>query len=316
MEPVPDLNDRERARRLDSLRLRFHLEQFEDFLMFEKNLADNTLAAYRNDLDSFVREMGNCGRESPDEVERATVAEYLNRLAEIGLASSSVARKTSSLRVYFRFLAGEGLIPRDPTDTLEPPRGLKRLPHVLSLEEIMAMLGAVEREALGGLRDSALIETMYGTGMRVSEVVVLGLHNLHLDRGIVQVFGKGSKERYVPVGDAAINAIRKYIDLERPLLDRGKGMGRVFLNLKIGGPLTRMGIWKILVKYARLASLEQKVHPHMLRHSFATHLIENGADLRAVQEMLGHSDIATTQIYTHLSGETLRQVHRDYHPRS
>ncbi len=315
MEPVPALTKEEAAKVLDSIRRRFHLEQFEDYMLFERSLADNSQAAYGRDVESFVLEMRRLGLDSPKDVARSHVAEYLNRLAEAELAASSLARKSSSIRLYFRFLAGEGLISHDPTDTLELPRLSRRLPHVLSLQEIMSLIGAIDRQSLGGLRDTALLETMYATGMRVSEVTGLPLQNLHLDRGIVLVFGKGSKERIVPVGDAAIRALRDYLEHERPILDRGKGSGRVFLNLR-GTPLTRMGIWKILRKYALLAGVENEVHPHVLRHSFATHLIENGADLRAVQEMLGHADIVTTQIYTHLSNETLRQIHRDYHPRA
>jgi integrase/recombinase XerD len=315
VEPIPALTKEEAEKVRDSLRRHYHVEQFEDYMLFERSLADNSQSAYGRDVESFVLEMGRQGLDSPKEVERSHVAEYLNRLAEVELAASSLARKSSSIRLYFRFLAGEGLISQDPTDTLELPRLSRRLPHVLSLQEIMALIGAVDRKALGGLRDTALLETMYATGMRVSEVTGLPLQNLHLDRGMVLVFGKGSKERIVPVGDAAILALQAYLDQERPLLERGRGIGRVFLNLR-GTPLTRMGIWKILRKYALLAGVENEVHPHVLRHSFATHLIENGADLRAVQEMLGHADIVTTQIYTHLSNETLRQIHRDYHPRA
>lgn len=315
MEPVPDLSRQEADRQRDRLRRNFHLEQFEDYMLFERSLADNSQAAYSRDVETFAQEMARRGLASPDAVERDHVAEYLNSLAALELAPTSLARKSSSLRLYFRFLAGEGVVGHDPTDSLELPRLGRRLPHVLSLEEIMALLGAVEREALGGLRDTALIESLYATGMRVSEAAGLPLQNLHLERQVVLVFGKGSKERIVPLGDAAIRALEEYLDKERPILDKGRGQGRVFLN-RGGTPLSRIGIWKILRKYALLAGVENKVHPHVLRHSFATHLIERGADLRAVQEMLGHVDISTTQIYTHLSGETLRQVHRDYHPRA
>ncbi|MCE5271298.1 site-specific tyrosine recombinase XerD [bacterium] len=315
MEPVPDLSRQEAERQRDSLRRSYHLEQFEDYMLFERSLADNSQAAYSRDVEAFAQEMARRGVQSPGAVERSHVAEYLNSLAALELAPTSLARKSSSIRLYFRFLAGEGVVGRDPTDTLELPRLGRRLPHVLSLEEIMALLGAVDRGALGGLRDTALIESLYATGMRVSEAAGLPLQNLHLERQVVLVFGKGSKERLVPVGEAAIRALREYLERERPILDKGRGQGRVFLN-RGGTPLSRMGIWKILRKYAILAGVESKVHPHVLRHSFATHLIERGADLRAVQEMLGHVDISTTQIYTHLSGETLRQVHRDYHPRA
>jgi len=253
----------------------------------------------------------------PGDVDRKMVAEYLNNLAVLLLAPSSLARKTSALRLYFRFLAGEKEIAKDPTDSIELPRQSRHLPDVLTLEEILEILNAVDKKRKGGLRDTALIEIMYGTGMRVSEVVGFRLEDIRASEQIVLVFGKGSKERVVPLGDIALKALNEYLEKERPLLDRkGKGAGRVFLNLRDGSPLTRMGIWKVLRKYAELAGIEHNVHPHVLRHSFATHLVENGADLRAVQEMLGHADISTTKIYSHLSGETLRQVHRDFHPRA
>ena len=179
------------------------------------------------------------------------------------------------------------------------------------------MIGMVDSSAKGGLRDRALIEVMYGTGMRVSEVTGLCLEDVRPAEELVVVFGKGSKERVVPLGKPALEALSRYVENERPLLDRrGRGGSTVFLNLRDGAPLSRMGVWKILRRYAAAAGLESRVHPHLLRHSFATHLVENGADLRAVQEMLGHADISTTKIYSHLSGETLRQVHREFHPRA
>ncbi len=294
----------------------FLLEQFEDYLMFERNLAANTIEAYVRDLGGFVREAVLSGAKSPAAVDRDCVAEYLNELAEAGLAASSLSRKLSSIRLYFRFLEGEGAVPADPTRTLELPRRGRKLPEVLSLEEIEAMLKKVDPSRKGGLRDRALIELMYGTGMRVSEVCSLRLEDIRTEQALVIVFGKGSKERVVPLGELALAALDEYIGKERLLLDKGSGGASVFLNLRGGRQLTRMGIWKLLQKYAKKAGLESKVYPHVLRHSFATHLVENGADLRAVQEMLGHADISTTKIYSHLSGDTLRQVHRDFHPRS
>ena len=295
----------------------FCLERFEDYLVFERNLAKNSILAYRRDIECFIREMAARHVPGPEGVDRALVADYLNTLAELPLAASSLARRLSVLRLYFRFLTGEKEISHDPTDTIELPRQSRRLPELLTLEEILAMLEAVNSADRGGLRDKALIELMYGTGMRVSEVVGATLEDLRLKEEVILVFGKGSKERVVPLGGLAIRALEEYLKNERLLLDsRGRGAGRIFLNLRDGDPLTRMGIWKILRKYALKAGIEAKVHPHMLRHSFATHLVENGADLRAVQEMLGHADISTTKIYSHLSGETLRQVHREYHPRA
>jgi integrase/recombinase XerD len=318
MQPISDLNDKHESDQWDHICRNFYLEQFGDYLVFERNLADNTIQAYRSDIDGFIKEMFRGNITRPADIQRTMIDSYLTQLAKLSLAPSSLARRTSSLRLYFRFLAGENRITDDPTDGLELPRRARRLPQVLTLEEILSMLEAVDRRSKGGLRDAALIELMYGTGMRVSEVVNLQLIDLRLHQEVVLVFGKGSKERLVPIGEMAIKALTEYIERERPLIDsRGRGAGRVFLNLRDGAPVTRMGIWKILRKYALLAGLESnKVHPHILRHSFATHLVENGADLRSVQEMLGHADIATTKIYSNLNSETLRQIHREFHPRA
>ncbi|MEA2064533.1 MAG: site-specific tyrosine recombinase [Gemmatimonadota bacterium] len=319
MQPVSKLN-RHLEQVPDNIRRRFFLEQFRDYLVFERNLAANSVAAYCRDVESFVLELARAGLSDPSQVDSLRVGEYLNRLAGLSVAASSLARLTSSLRIYFRFLQGEKYIPsgHDPTETLERPRTARRLPEVLSLEQIMDMLGAVDRGKKGGLRDAALIETMYAAGLRVSEVVALRIVDLKFDLQVVLIHGKGSKQRLVPLGDAALEALGEYLGQERPLLEKGASGGegeKVFLNLR-GGGLTRVGIWKILRKYAALAGISIKVHPHTLRHSFATHLVERGADLRVVQELLGHADIETTGIYQHLSAEMLRQVHRDFHPRA
>jgi len=316
VEPVFSLK-RDGSPESDSLARGFYLEQFQDYLVFERNLADNSISAYCADIWSFLQQMSRVGITGPEAVERALVEEYFNSLAELPLEAKSLARRRSSLRVYFRFLLGEKLIERDPTEGIKPPRSVSKLPRVLSLEQILEMLKAVNRRKRGGLRDVALIELMYATGMRVSEAVALELDNLVFERQIIVIYGKGSRQRIVPVGQAAIEAMQQYLELERPLLDKGAaGAGRVFLNLRGGAGLSRVGIWKILRKYALLAGIEQNVHPHMLRHSCATHLVENGADLRAVQEMLGHVSINTTQIYMNISGEMVRQVHREFHPRA
>jgi integrase/recombinase XerD len=296
----------------------FYLEQFLEYLEFERNLAPNSIAAYCSDVSSFVQEMSHEGITDPGTVERNRVEKYFNTLAELPLEATSLARRTSSLRTYFRFLLGEKLIRHDPTEAIPLPRLARKLPHVLSLEQILKMLQAVDRKSFSGLRDAALIELLYATGMRVSELVGLTLDDLRLDRyEVVVIFAKGSKQRLVPVGEEAVKAMKQYLELERPLLDKGEvSRGRVFLNQRGGAALSRVGIWKILRKYAAMAGIKEKVHPHMLRHSFATHLYENGADLRVVQEMLGHASIDTTQIYSHVSGEMVRQVHREYHPRA
>ena len=310
MESLPEIDGK--------AALEFRIEQYRDYLVFEKNLADNSVEAYLRDLRYFVAEKVREGCAEPALVTFRHIDIYLTKLAELGMAASSLARITSSLRSYFRFLSADRLIESDPTETLELPQKKRKLPEVLSLEDILAMIESGGDGKPGSLRDRALVELMYATGMRVSEVAGLKIRDLRFRDGFVIVFGKGSKERLVPVGEASIQAVTTYLADERPkLLKAGSNeSGLVFLNLRGGNGLTRVGIWKILKKLAHRAGVEQGVYPHILRHSFATHLVENGADLRVVQELLGHVDISTTQIYSHVSGEMLRQVHREFHPRA
>ena len=310
MEPIPEIGGK--------AALEYRIEQYRDYLVFEKNLADNSVESYLRDLRYFVAETVREGCSRPSEVSFRRVESYLTNLAGLGMAASSIARITSSLRSYFRFLSADKLIESDPTETMELPQKKRKLPEVLSLDDILAMIESGDEGKLGSLRDRALVELMYATGMRVSEVVGLKIRDLRFRDGFVIVFGKGSKERLVPVGEASIQAVTAYLADERPILLKtgSDEKGIVFLNLRGGNGLSRVGIWKILKKLARRAGVEQEVYPHILRHSFATHLVENGADLRVVQELLGHADIATTQIYSHVSGEMLRQVHREFHPRA
>jgi integrase/recombinase XerD len=221
----------------------------------------------------------------------------------------------SAVRVYFRFLVGEGILTSDPSDRLETPKRWQSLPDVLTAEEVERLLAAPTLDDPLVFRDRALLELGYGAGLRVSELTGLTARDALLDEGVVRVLGKGGKERLVPIGRGAIGAVAVYLRELRPRLDRGGGQGIMLLNAN-GGPLTRMGAWKIVRKYVERAGISKRVTPHTLRHSFATHLLEGGADLRAVQEMLGHADISTTQIYTHVDREYLRAIHRQYHPRS
>jgi integrase/recombinase XerD len=241
--------------------------------------------------------------------------EYLYHLKDLGLAPASIRRNVSSLRTYFKFLIGEGHIARDPSERLESPKRWRSLPEVLTVAEIDRLLAAPLLDDPLVFRDRAMLELAYGAGLRVSEWISIGLRDLMFDDGLVRVFGKGSKERLVPIGRRAIGALATYVRELRPRLEQGEGKGVLFLNAR-GEPLTRMGAWKILRKYVERAGIEKHVSPHTLRHSFATHLLEGGADLRAVQEMLGHADISTTQIYTHVDREYLRSVHRQFHPRA
>jgi integrase/recombinase XerD len=233
----------------------------------------------------------------------------------MGLEASTIRRQISAIHTYYRFLLGEGVVDEDPSDRLETPRRWRTLPEVLSLREVEALLGSPDISEPLAWRDRALLELGYGAGLRVSELCSLGVADLHLQDGLVRVFGKGAKERLVPIGRQVIGAVSVYLNTTRTTLDQGRTAGRLLLNAR-GQPLSRVGAWGIVKEHARRAGIAKRVTPHTLRHTFATHLLEGGADLRAVQEMLGHADLSTTQIYTHVDREYLRQVHRKYHPRS
>ncbi|HEX8691014.1 MAG TPA: site-specific tyrosine recombinase XerD [Longimicrobium sp.] len=307
--PDPQPQDEDRTAR------RFLVEPFLDHLRFELGLSANTLAAYRNDVVRLAKYARDLGRAAPGELTTADLRGYLFTLKELGLAPVSIARNLSAVRTYFRFLLGEGEVAADPSGRLDTPRAWKRLPDVLTVPEIEALMDAPDLLHPLAWRDRAMLEFAYGSGVRVSELIGLKVRHLHLDEEFVSVFGKGAKERLVPLGRRAVGALSIYLRETRPALDRGKGDGRVFLNAR-GGPLTRMGVWKILRQHVEAAGIEKKVTPHTLRHSFATHLLEGGADLAAVQEMLGHADISTTQIYTHVDRTFLAQEHRSFHPRA
>jgi integrase/recombinase XerD len=292
----------------------FRVEPFLDYLSFERGLSDRTLAAYRQDLEKLFRFLEEVGHEGPEAVEPQDLREFVYRLKDSGLAPSSIRRALSSLRSYFAFLLDEGVVDSDPSERLESPRMWRRLPGALSVEEVQALLEAPDQGHPHFWRDRAILEVLYATGMRVSELVDLKVGDLDLDQGVCSVFGKGSKERLVPMGAPARMTLERYLREVRPRLDTGKGGGRVFLNHR-GRPLSRMAVWNLVKANAERAGIRGRVSPHTLRHSFATHLLEGGADLAAVQELLGHADISTTQVYTHVDREYLREVHRTFHPR-
>jgi integrase/recombinase XerD len=299
----------------DALGRAFQLPRYADFLSLEQGASTNTRAAYARDLERFVSYARAKGASGPHDSSPRLLRDYVYHLKDVGLAPSSIRRNVSAVRTYFRFLLQEGVVVRDPSERLETPKRWLTLPDVLTVAEVERLLVAPTLDESMAFRDRALLELAYGAGLRVSEWISLGLRDVLLDEGLVRVFGKGSKERLVPIGRSAISATAIYMRELRPRLEKGKGRGVLFLNAR-GGPLTRMGAWKILRKYVQAAGIGKRVTPHTLRHSFATHLLEGGADLRAVQEMLGHADISTTQIYTHVDREYLRSVHRQYHPRS
>jgi integrase/recombinase XerD len=292
----------------------FLLARFTDYVALEQGLSARTQEAYQRDLERFTEYAESKGVAAPLDVNARLLREYVYHLKDLGLSPASIRRNVSAVRTYFRFLTGDGIVVRDPSERLETPKRWRTLPEVLTVEEIQRLLASPTLDDSLVFRDRALLELAYGAGLRVSEWITLGVRDLLLDEGLVRVFGKGSKERLVPIGRSAIGAAAIYLRELRPRLEKGEGKGILFLNAR-GKPLTRMGAWKILRGHVERAGITKHVSPHTLRHSFATHLLEGGADLRAVQEMLGHVDIATTQIYTHVDREYLRKVHRSYHPR-
>jgi integrase/recombinase XerD len=293
----------------------FLLERFQDFLSLEQGASPRTLEAYLRDIERFAVYAMTRGACSPTDADARVLREFVYHLKDLGLAPASIRRNVSAVRGYFRFLVADGHVVRDPSERLETPRRWRALPEVLTVAEVERLLGAPTLDEPLVFRDRALLELAYGAGLRVSEWITLGVRDLLLEDSLVRVFGKGSKERLVPIGRTAVGALAVYLRELRPRLERGEGKGVLFLNAR-GQPMTRMGAWKILRKYVDRAGITKHVSPHTLRHSFATHLLEGGADLRAVQEMLGHADISTTQIYTHVDREYLRSVHKQYHPRA
>lgn len=290
------------------------LQTFVSYLSVERGLAPNSVSAYRRDLTEFLAFL-EAGSLSVEEVGKETIGAYLQDLYG-RVSPRSVARKISSLRSFYRFLQLDGYVRHDPTETLESPRTWRTLPRFLSGPEVEAMLAQPDLATPIGLRDRTMLEVLYATGLRVSELVRLRRDAVHPDPGLVNVVGKGDKERMVPVGDTALLFLDRYLREADPFF-REKAPHSPFLFLtRRGGPMTRQQFWNIVERIGRLIGFEGGLSPHVLRHSFATHLLENGADLRAVQLMLGHADISTTQIYTHVTKERLRKIYDRFHPRA
>ncbi len=293
----------------------FHVRLFEDSLVLEDGASPRTVEAYRRDIIRCATFARSQGVDTVEQITPGLLREFVYHLKDLGLSGSSIRRNISALRTWFKVLLTEGIVNHDPTERLDSPQRWKTLPEVLTVDEVTRLLAAPGLDEPLAFRDRAMLELAYGAGLRVSEWISLALRDVLLEEGLLRVFGKGSKERLVPIGRSAIGAVAVYVRELRPNLERGNGQGVLFLNSR-GVPLSRMGAWKILRKYVDIAGIQRAVSPHTLRHTFATHLLEGGADLRAVQEMLGHADIATTQIYTHVDREYLRTVHRQFHPRS
>ena len=290
------------------------LKAFLEYLRVEKGLAENSVLGYRRDLAEFVEFLQESRRDLSD-VNRDHLRDFLASLYRRGLAARSVARHLVSLRNLFRFLVKEGTIRKDPTAEIDAPHIGQRLPKYMSTDEVDALLQQPDPSTPLGLRDKAMLELLYATGLRVSELIGLSWSDLEVNLGVLRCRGKGSKERLIPVGKSALRAVEDYVQRGRPPLAKGRNSPFLFLSRR-GGGLSRVGFWKLIVRYGRAAGILTDITPHELRHSFATHLLERGADLRSVQLMLGHSDISTTQIYTHVLKERLKQVYHEHHPRA
>lgn len=295
------------------------LKRYLQFARLEKGLAENSLAAYRNDLERylmFIRVI--CKIDRLEGITLAHIEQYLEEMGDLGLNTTSITRNISSIRGFHEFTVVEGICPANPAELIDLPKRAHSLPEVLDPAEVDAILNTPDRTKPAGIRDAAILEILYGTGMRVSELTGLTQNSLFFEIGFIRVIGKGDKERLVPVGEPGQQALEHYLETVRPRFlhptQSGKSKNRLFLNQR-GGPLSRTSVWNIVKKYAKHAGIEKNVYPHIFRHSFATHLLEGGADLRAVQEMLGHSSILTTEIYTHIDRSLLHQIHKEFHPR-
>ena len=291
------------------------LREYLTHLKLEKNLSINTIASYKIDISTFNSYLINIGIDDPSNITSDHIGGFFKTLKDLGLSGTSSARYFSSLKGFFIYLLKNKYILKNPIDKISAPKISKKLPGVLDVNEIEKILSTPDVNDKLGLRDKAILELFYACGTRVSELLNLKVNDLFFNDEVIRVFGKGSKERLIPIGTSAVNWINEYLLKSRPLLMKKiRSENYLFLNSR-SSKLSRMGIWKIIDKYVKEANISKDVHPHTFRHSFATHLIEGGADLRAVQEMLGHADISTTQIYTHIDRDYIKQVHKQYHPR-
>ena len=293
-----------------------YISAFTEYLQYEKGLSENTRAAYRRDLNKFnAYLLKNCQSSQPGEISKQQITAFLSNQMDEGAANSTVARSLSSIKTFYKFLVLENHVQNNPTSDLETPKIKRKLPDILTIEEVDKLMEQPRVLLPLGLRDRAMLELMYGTGVRVSELLALQIEDINSTAGFLRCFGKGRKERIIPVNQTSIDWIQRYLARARNLLVKNHLERTLFVNAN-GRPMSRQGFYKILAAYAKKAELGKEVTPHTLRHSFATHLLENGADLRAVQEMLGHADISTTQIYTHLTKSRLMEVYQLYHPRA
>ncbi len=290
------------------------LDRFLYYLTVEKGLSDNTIEAYRHDLNRFLNHLREKGMEDLSKVGKVNLQAFFVGLKHHGLSARTIARNQVTLRSFFRFLVLEGILKTNPAQDLESPKTAKNLPNILTFREVEQLLEQPDLKTYLGIRDRAMIELLYATGMRVSELIHLPMNQANLEAGYALIYGKGSKERIVPLGSEAIKWITVYLQTVRNRLSKGRENPLLFIG-RSGKGMSRQRFWKSIKGYGRRAGIRKRMTPHLLRHSFASHLLERGADLRSVQMMLGHVDISTTQIYTHVTGERLKKVHQKYHPR-
>ncbi|MDR7865315.1 MAG: site-specific tyrosine recombinase XerD [Sporomusaceae bacterium] len=292
-----------------------YVNEFIQYLAVERGLAQNTLESYGRDLRQFQAYLHNGQLDFIKDSSRSTILAYLNNLQTKGRAVSTISRNLAAIKSFYQYLVRERYLEKDPAAHLESPKLEKKLPKILTISEVEELLKQPNTFLPTGLRDKAMLELLYATGIRVSELISLNISDINLDMGYIKCYGKGAKERIVPLGSIAAKCVQEYIGKGRPKLVRTYEEAALFVNHH-GNRLTRQGFWKIIKKYAQEATINKEITPHTLRHSFATHLLENGADLRSVQEMLGHADISTTQIYTHVTKNRLKEVYDKAHPRA
>lgn len=290
------------------------LETFLNYLSVERGLARNTIISYRDDLHVYMDFLKKRNINTFFNANRDDITEFMFYQKDKGLNASSIARRIAAIKAFYRFLTRERMLKNDPTSLVDSPKLWKKIPQTLSLNEIDAFLSQPDTRKNQGIRDKAILEILYATGMRVSEAANLKLDNLNLDIGFLRCVGKGNKERVIPIGKKAIKSLKRYLEGSRLSLLKNRESEFLFLS-RFGRRISRQSLWKLIKKYARSAKIKKPIKPHILRHSFATHLLERGADLRSVQEMLGHANISTTQIYTHINKDRLKATHKMFHPR-